>query len=142
MECIAYYDTILPESASVLEGLLRYQLWPVQFWPYNLLAIGDIVYLYESQSNAIRWKTRIRMVEKFTYQNKGQARDHLVRLGGFDTRDPRFINSPEMGFCLAYRLKVLQKLDLGKPLEITFPRFGWLRLYEENVNSWLMPTAV
>ena len=97
--------------------------------------------MYESQTNAIRWKTRVRMVEKFPYQSKGIVRDRLTRLGGFDVRDPRFTHAPEYGFCLAWKIKAVQLMQLSKPMEITFPRFGWLRLYEENVARWLMPIS-
>lgn len=139
MEYIISRNFRLPTNKREFADSFNYNLWTRKYWPYDQFQIGDIVYWYETPSRSLVWKTRTVKTERFPYQNKNQLHDRLVsNLGDFDYKnEPYFVNGPEQGYCLAYKSKPLDRLDLPKPENMRFPQLGWLSAEDKLAKLWL-----
>lgn len=138
MEYITSRGFTLPESNEELEDRFWFNLWRIKLWPYTELLVGDILYWYESPSKRIVRKSRVTDVDRFSYDNKDAAQDRLVsRFGDFDPDQPYFVEAPEQGYCLAWKVTPLQRVDFPKPDDLRFPRQGWLRVDDEIATRWL-----
>ncbi len=131
----------LPESPDEFATFFWFNLWRRRLWPYRELLPGDILYWYESSKQHIVWKSRVVEVDRFPYESREEVRVRLEdRFGEFDTTQPYFVNSPEQGYCLAWRALPIERLRLPKPLNVHFPREGWLRVDDDVALQWLGET--
>ncbi|RLI51490.1 MAG: hypothetical protein DRP09_19215 [Candidatus Thorarchaeota archaeon] len=143
MEYVTSRGFTLPESADEFASRFWFNLWRINLWPYRELVIGDILYWYESPSRCIVWKSRVIDVDRFFYDSKEIVQDRLkARFGDLDTDQPYFVKSPEQGYCLAWKVIPLQRVNLLKPNDLRFPGQGWLRVDNETASIWLNQTAV
>ena len=128
----------IPEEASKFEANLRFHLWCKRLWPYKELMPGDILYWYKTQKQSIVWKSRVVDVYRFPYNNKNEVIQKLLtRFHNFDKEDDYLINGPEKGYCLAYKIKAINKEDLPKPTNIHFPQMGWMKINSDIAIKWL-----
>lgn len=119
----------LPESGDEIGKSLWFNMWKVRLRAYETLTVGDILYWYDSQTEALVWKTRVEDVDRFEYQNKTAAGDRMERrFGSFDRSEWYFREkAPSRGYCLAFKVSPIQKLHVPKPQRnVSFPRQGWL----------------
>jgi hypothetical protein len=78
------------------------------------------------------------LVERFAYDTKRAAADKIREtIGDFDERQDYFVQGPERGYCLGYRVDLAEKKRLPKPAGFNFPRLGWLRVDAKIASSWL-----
>jgi len=138
MEYITSRGFELPESVEEFSDRFWFNLWRINLWPYRELVVGDILYWYESPNKRIVWKSRVTDVDRCFYYSKATARKRLAsRFGDFDLSQPYFVESPEQGYCLAWKVVPLERVNLPKPDELRFPGQGWLRVDDEIAASWL-----
>lgn len=138
MEYITSRKLTLPESE--MNDRWGFNMWKSRLWPFEALKVGDILYWYETPKKRIAWKTEVVEIDKFPYKNKKAASNHLnATLDSFDGGESYFVNAPEQGFCLAYKVTPLQKLNLTKPYAFRFPQQGWLR-GDQAPREWLART--
>lgn len=143
MDYITSRGFTLPESADEFASRFWFNLWRINLWPYRELVIGDILYWYESSSRCIVWKSRAVDVDRFSYDSKRILQDRLeARFGNFDTDQPYFIESPEQGYCLVWKVTPLLRVSLPKPDNLQFPRQGWLRVDKDIASMWLNQRVV
>lgn len=50
---------------------------------------------------------------------------------------PYIDKAPNAGFCFAYRVKALERMDLPRPAGERFPQLGWLRVDRRVASTWL-----
>ena len=128
---------LLPRSSLVFAKELRYHLWSKKFWPYREVTTGDILYWYESPTKRLVWKSFIHTLEAFPYHSKEELSQKLMSFSPFDPSEPYFLKAPSRGYCLAYQVTPLQKLDLPKPKGLRIPPLGWLRVEAPFVCQWV-----
>jgi hypothetical protein len=137
MEFITSRPNLLDQPKE-MDQELRANMWSKKFWPYEELNLADTVYWYETISKCIVWKSQVVKLEKFSYSNKQSAFRTLEdQFGPFNKRFIYFENAPISGYCLAFRVKTLEKLSLPKPEGLKFPHLGWLRINERIYREWL-----
>lgn len=142
MEYVTSRGFVLPESSEEFAADFWFNLWRVKLWPYRELVVGDLLYWYESPTKRIVWKSRVTDLDRFPYDGKDSVRNRLVsRFGDFDPAQPYFVNAPEQGYCLAWKIMPLQRVDLPKPDDLRFPQQGWLRVDDEIAQKWLFKSA-
>ena len=128
----------LPGSFKAMEQELRANMWRKRFWPYEELNLADTVYWYETLSKCIVWKSQVVELEKFSYDTKQSAfRKIKDQFGPFNERLIYFENAPISGYCLAFRVEILEKLSLPRPEGLKFPHLGWLHIDERIYREWL-----
>jgi Domain of unknown function (DUF3883) len=138
MEYIISRNSTLPVTAQEFEAGFRFNLWSRKFWPYEKFEIGDILYWYEIPSGSIVWKTRTVKADRFFYQSKDHLHEMLkLRFGDFDENEPYVVKAPEQGYCLVYKSKALQRLNVPKPDKLRFPQLGWLSTEDTLAQEWL-----
>ena len=138
MEYITSRRFTLPESPEDFAAGFWFNLWRIKLWPYEELVSGDILYWYESPSRCIVWKSRVVDVDRFTYNSREEVQIRLeARYGEFDTTQSYFVEAPEQGYCLAWRVVPIERMRLPKPADLRFPRQGWLRVDEDVASGWL-----
>jgi hypothetical protein len=143
MEYITSRGFILPESADDFANHLWFNCWRKRLRPYRELVTGDILYWYESPTRCIVWKSRVVDVDRFSYPSHRALQKRLeARFGEFDTNQPYFLESPERGHCLAWKAAPLQRVRLPKPVDLRFPRQGWLPVDNSIATRWLNQTEV
>lgn len=127
----------LPESAQEMTNRFWFNMWQRKIWPYQELVVGDILYWYESPSKCIVWKTRVSNIDRFQYKNKDAAGQRLKeRFGYFNKNDPYYIDAPAKGFCLAWTIRPLRRMNMPKPADFRFPHQGWLRIDDKITTKW------
>src|SRR5438105_2074301 len=104
----------LPEGAEGLTSSLWFNLWANKLWPYNELELGDTVYWYQSPDKRVVWRSHVVDVNRFAYRRKDQVKENL-KLTVAQVAEPYFVNGPESGFCLAYRVEALERISVRKP---------------------------
>lgn len=138
MEYITSRGFILPQSGDELANHFWFNLWRTNFWPYRELIVGDILYWYESPSKSIVWKSQVIEVHRFSYNSKNEVRERLrATFGDFNPTQTYFVESPDQGYCLAWKVAPLQRLSLLKPHTLRFPGQGWLRIDHNVASEWL-----
>lgn len=137
MEFVTSRRFQLPDSAQEMEERFWFNMWQTQQWPFRELTIGDSLYWYESPAQRLVWNTRVSSIERFTYSTKFEAAQTLrTRFTDLDTEQSYFAEAPERGYCLAWKVTSLERLDLPKPAGFRFPMLGWLRLDDEIASQW------
>jgi len=128
----------LPTDAGGMIKNLWFNMWQRRLWPYNELDEGDTLYWYDTKEQAIVWRSQVVQVERFKYANKDDVRKRFqVSFGLDDLNDAYFDKSKDQGYCLAYMVDSLARLDVPKPAEFKFPMEGWLRCSNEDAAGWL-----
>src|SRR5260370_6697775 len=111
MDFITSRNFKLPDSESQMDGHWGFNLWRSRLVPYNELSVGDTLYWYETVNGEIVWQTQVVDVERFSYETKEAAAAHLeARFGKFPREQDYFVHAPESGFCLAYKVKPVQRV--------------------------------
>ncbi len=139
MEFITSRKFEMPSAESDMSNLLWFNMWEYKLFPYEELKVGDVLYWYESKRKSVVWKTSVVNIDRFSYDNKDAAKRRLKkRFGEFDDEQSYYVDAPSQGFCLAFKVKPLQRLNLLKPEGIKkFPQQGWLRVDDEITQKWL-----
>jgi hypothetical protein len=128
----------LPTSPDEMGASLWFNMWQRRLWPYKELGEGDTLYWYDTKEQAIVWRSRVAKVERFEYANKGEVVKRFKRSFGVDdSYDPYFDKAKDQGYCLAYKVHSLDRLDVPKPAEFRFPMDGWLRCSDDKATDWL-----
>lgn len=141
MEYITSRGFRLPESDDEMAGEFWFNMWRSKQWPYKELKPGDLLYWYEPPSKAIVWRTEITEVTRFEYEDKAVAGRLLEeRFGEFDKSQAYFLNAPSEGYCLAFKVLPVERVDYPKPEGFKFPYLGWLRI-DERVERNLLTEA-
>jgi hypothetical protein len=143
MEYVTSRNFILPATIPEMTAGFWFNMWKSKLWPYEELIKGDLLYWYESPSKSLVWKTRVKDIERFKYEDKILAGKKMEkRFGVFNRQQAYFANAPEAGFCLAYNVSPLQRINLLKPTGFKFPQVGWLRGDNEITKQWLPQEGV
>lgn len=127
-----------------LQSALWFNMWQKRMWPYKEVNAGDTLYWYDSISQRIVWKSEIETIERFEYRTKQEVRDRLIARFGVDpSTDPYYSDKSESesGYCIAFKVRAKQKLDLAKPEGFNFPQGGWLRGNEKVAVNWLLQSS-
>jgi hypothetical protein len=138
MEFIRSRNCVLPAGAPEMESAVRYHLWVKQWWPYRLLEPEDRLYWYETPSQSIVWKTQVAGLDRFEFFSLDHLAGRLqAAFPSFDPAEPYPGGRPPRGYCLAYQVRVVTRLDLPKPPGFNFPRLGWLPGDAPAARAWL-----
>jgi len=126
----------LPTDAAEMGKNLWFNMWQRRLWPYKELDEGDTLYWYDTKEQAIVWRSRVVQVERFEYANKDDVRKRFQASFGLDDlNDAYFDKSKDQGYCLAYKVDSLARLDVPKPAEFKFPMEGWLRCSDDDAGN-------
>jgi hypothetical protein len=121
-----------------MSATLWFNMWKLRMLPYNELEPGDTLYWYDTNRKSIVWQSHVTEVERLEYPNKEEVRKRfLVDFGIDNLQDPYFDKASDQGFCLAYKVDSLVRLDLKKPVQFNFPMTGWLRCSELTAEDWI-----
>jgi hypothetical protein len=126
---------ILPLAPEGLTTGKWFNMWSKRLWPYDELEAGETLLWYESPNQRIVWSSKVIDVIQFEYQKKNQVEVRLALAQG-DADQPYFVDAPESGFCLSYRVEVLERLSVPKPDGFRFPQIGWLRIDDSLAQRW------
>ncbi|MBM4463312.1 MAG: hypothetical protein FJ012_08260 [Chloroflexi bacterium] len=139
MEYITSRGFKLPDSVEGMQDRVWFNMWQSKLWPFEELLVGDILYWYESPNKYVVWKTRVEDVDRFQYENKDAAGRQLKeRFGDFDRDQPYYVGAPTKGYCLACKVRPLQRVNIPKPNGLRFPQQGWLRVSDDITREWLL----
>jgi hypothetical protein len=128
----------LPADAGEMTEKLWFNMWQRRLWPYNELHEGGTLYWYDSTEQAIVWRSQVTQIERFEFSNKDEVRARFEAVFGVtDLNDAYFDAAANQGYCLAYKVGSLVRLDLPKPADYKFPQGGWLRCNDEEASDWL-----
>jgi hypothetical protein len=128
----------LPRSSVEFGDSYWFNLWKRKLWPYEEIQVGALLFWYETPSKRMVWKSTIRYVGRFSYGSKSEARKRLIStFGDFDQSQSYFVNAPPDGYCLAYKVTPLVRVDVEKPHNLRFPQEGWLRINAKIATMWL-----
>jgi hypothetical protein len=138
MEYITSRHRKLPIAGKELADDVWFNLWKSRLWPYEQLMVGDVLYWYETKSQALVWKSTVVKIERFAYEKKSEVIEKLQKLSrAIVSNDYYFREGAESGFCFAYKVSPLQRLNIPKPKAFKFPQSGWLRIDAEVRAKWL-----
>jgi hypothetical protein len=128
----------LPESPDDM-GAVWFSLWRNRLWPYEQLREGDDLYWYETPTKRLVWRSRVTRVDAFPYTSVDAALDRIDEGFGVETdrKQPYVDGKPDEGYCLAYRVEALERLDLPKPDDVSFNQQGWERGDRPEIAAWL-----
>jgi hypothetical protein len=141
MEYITSRPVLLPASTKELEREYFFNMWKRRLWPYQELLLGDTLYWYETHSRRLVWNSHVSAVDRFPYSTKPIAKAKLQStFGDFDETQPYWRGAPQAGYCLVWRVLVVERLDLSKPKDVRIPQQGWLRVDTKIARSWLSQT--
>ena len=87
---------------------------------------------------AIVWQSRVRKIERFEFVGKDDARERLQSVFGVsDGNASHFDVATDHGYCIAYKVNSLVRINVPKPSHYSFPKSGWLRSSDEEAPHWL-----
>lgn len=128
----------LPTDATKMAGFPWFNMWQRRLWPYQELHDGETLYWYDTTLQAIVWKSRVQIAERFEYANKDEAREKLQTFFDMtELNDAYFETASDQGYCIAYKIGSLVRLNVPKPADYKFPQGGWLRCNDELAQDWL-----
>ena len=126
----------LPETKAKMSASFWFNLWTKRFWPYRAISPGDVLYWYESRSQCVLWRSHIRTVVAFEYANKRDAANRLIAdFGEFPQDQSYFQSGPEAGYCLAWNVEPIARVNLPRPVGFRFNQLGWMKL-ADVVDQW------
>jgi hypothetical protein len=126
---------VLPDTPEGLNDGVWFNMWAKKLWPYEELEHGDTLFWYESPSRCIVWRSKVVDVIRFPYERKKDVETKL-KLTTVDAAQPYFVDAPDSGFCLSYRVEAIERVNLPKPEAFRFPQQGWLRIDDEVAEQW------
>jgi hypothetical protein len=135
MSSVTSRNYVLPDDADAFSSGLWFNLWTKKLWPYNDLEPGATLYLYESPSKCIVWESRIVEVLRFSYKKKKEVEQKL-NLTAVQAAQNYFVDGPEAGYCLSYKVVAVERLSIARPDDFKFPHQGWLKVNAEVVKAW------
>jgi hypothetical protein len=128
----------IPEDWEKFRQAFWFNMWQKRMWAYKEVSEGDVLYWYDSKSQRIVWKSKITKLDRFEYSTKQELRDRLIK--NFDedpVNDPYYAEKSESGYCIAFKVDPLEKIDLQKPDGFNFPQGGWLRGSDSIAEQWV-----
>ncbi len=81
------------------------------------------------------WRSQVVDVLRFSYRGKKEIKKKL-ELTAKQAAEPYVVDAPDVGYCLAYRVKPLERTSLAKPEGFRFPHKGWLRVTDGLAQEW------
>lgn len=135
MSWVTSRSYILPDDADAFSNGLWFNLWTKKLWPYNELEQGDTLYWYESPSKCVVWKSRVVEVLRFSYQTKKEVEQKL-NLTPVEAAQDYFVDGPESGYCLSYKVEAIARASIPRPDDFKFPHQGWLKVSPEVEAAW------
>jgi hypothetical protein len=135
MEYVTSRGYVLPETSDGLAGAKFFNLWSKRLWPYNALEVGDVLHWYESPNKSVVWRSRVTEVSRFPYQGKDEVRQRL-QLTAQEAAQPYYIDAPDAGYCLSYKVQAVERVCLPKPDGFRFPQSGWLQVSDQIAVAW------
>lgn len=133
----------LPNSLKQMNESVWFNMWRRKFWPYKDVFEGDVLYWYESKAKRLVWETRIDRLEKFRYPDKRlAARTIENKVGPVDRDAPYYVKAPDKGFCIAFKVSPIRRIDTSKAFRARFPQLGWTRPGEAFYKQWLEEQVV
>lgn len=135
MAVITSRNYVLPDDSDAFSNGLWFNLWTKKLWPYNDLEPGDTLYWYESPSKCIVWKSRVVEVLRFPYEMKKEVEQKL-NLNPVQAAQDYFVDGPEPGYCLSYKVVAIERVSIRRPDDFKFPHQGWLKASPEIVAAW------
>lgn len=143
MEYIISRSFELHVSAEKMRDYCKYNLWKRKCWPYSELVKGDILYWYENSRARILWKSEVSEVFKFKYETKNDLECKLKgKFGDFEKEEKYYLTSPQIGYCLSWKIKSLRKLNIPKPVNFRFSQLGWLKVNQEINEIWGLNASI
>jgi hypothetical protein len=128
----------IPDDWEGLQQKLWFNMWQNFKWPYDEVWEGNVLFWYDSKSRAIVWKSKITKLDKFEYSTKQEMRERLIKTFDEDpANDPYFAQKANSGYCIAFKVTALERLNLAKPEGFKFPQLGWLRRSDPIAREWL-----
>lgn len=135
-------DQALPKSVGEWENPRWWNLWARREWPYQELAVGDLLYWYDKPSKCIVWMSRVTDVRGFPYGSKRALRRELQLSKSDSDYIPYFQKAPERGYCLLFRFNLLKKIHFPKPDDLRLPQLGWRHLDKKIAKKWFGKAVV
>ena len=133
----------LPTDADQMADKLWFNMWQQRLWPYQELQEGDTLYWYDATEQAIVWKSQVHKIERFEFASKDEVRERFqVVFDITDLKDKYFDAATDHGYCIAYKVESLARLNVPKPADYKFPRGGWLRCSDDESHDWLKNLSV
>jgi hypothetical protein len=126
---------VLPDTPEGLTNGLWFNMWARKFWPYNELEPGAVLFWYETPNRCIVWRSKVVDVIRFPYGRKKEVEDKL-QMTVVQVAHPYFVDAPDLGFCLSYKVKALERISIAKPDDFQFPQLGWLRVDSALRGKW------
>src|SRR5262245_59157429 len=114
MAFVTSRNFVLPDTPEGLTNGIWFNMWSKKLWPYNELEPGDTLFWYESPSRCIVWRSKVVDVIRFLYERKKDVENKL-KLTTVQATQPYFVDGPESGFCLSYKVEALERVNLPKP---------------------------
>lgn len=128
----------IPDDWEEFQQTFWFNMWQKRMFAYSEVSEGDVLFWYDSQSQSIVWKSKITKLDKFEYSTKQQMRERVIQIFDEDpASDPYFVDKADSGYCIAFKITPLQKLNLKKPEGFKFPQGGWLRVSDPNSKEWV-----
>ena len=129
----------VPQTVAAMKAGTWFVLWKHRGAPFGKLDRGSQLWLYETKSRQIRWKSRITKCVEFNYASKAQAATQIKLLGHFDQEQSYFVNAPDRGVGLAWRVEPLEQVAIPRPTTLKqFPQRGWLPCSDSVAKKWLV----
>lgn len=127
----------LPDKRG-LEDVVWFNMWEKRNWPYHDLEVNNVLFWYDSASQAVVWKSMVSVVERFEYNSKKQVREWFKKQFKVDpVDDPYYVKAKGSGYCLAYKVTSAQPLSISKPADYKFPFLGWLRCSDSKAEAFV-----
>ena len=128
----------IPDDWDEFQQTFWFNMWQKRMFAYSEVSEGDVLFWYDSQSQSIVWKSKITKLDKFEYSTKQHMRERIIQIFDEDpASDPYFVDKADSGYCIAFKITPLQKLNLKKPEGFKFPQGGWLRVSDPNAKEWV-----
>lgn len=126
------YKVGIPTDKKEMEKSDWFNMWEKRNFPFYELVVGDTLYWLETKSQTLIWKTEVIYVDRYPYSDKKQvfARYKNSRGSGY------YDNRPDSGYCVYYKVKVTERINISKPKGFKFPQLGWLRVDSQVADKW------
>jgi hypothetical protein len=132
VEFITTRNFALPDDKGEMESSEWFNMWKRKNFPYNELLVGDTTYWFDRKKQVLLWKTSIVMVDRFPYDQKSQI---LERYPNYD-ESSYFVEGPDSGYFITYRVKVDERLSVPRPPGFQFPQLGWAKVDDVIAHKW------
>lgn len=113
--------------ADLLAGLVFFQLWRDQQYPFKEIANGDTLWWVDQKARTIDWELRAVQLHKAAYRSRSDALDQLRRGYGLlpaDLNDYTWTRR-NAGYLLVWAAEVVAPLDVPLPEGFKLRRNGY-----------------